>query len=119
MNVSRRTTKKLRPMNVFVAQGSSAEKVFRAWAGIPGLEPEERVPGLPATPAHDLKFHGGKTISDLLFHNFYVGGNGSWKASDIQSIDHALASAMSDADLNNVMVQYFAAGRITSRFDTS
>jgi hypothetical protein len=117
--MSRRATKKFRPLNVYVAQGSSAERVFRAQAGIAGVEPEVRVPGIPATPAHDLQFHGGKTIPDLVFRNFYVGGNGSWKGSDTQSIDQALASAMSDRNLNNVMVQYFAAGQITSHFDSS
>jgi hypothetical protein len=80
-------------MNVYVAQNSSAERVFRAQAGIPGLEPKVRVPEIPASPEHDLLFHGGQTISDLAFHNFYVGGNPSWKNSDVRSIDQALASA--------------------------
>lgn len=117
--MARRTTRKLRPMNVYVAQNSSAERVFRAQAGKPGLEPEVRVPGLPATPEHDLLFHGGKTISDLVFHNFYVGGNPYWKNSDVGSIDRALSSAMSDRNLNNVIIQYFAAKQITSRFQSS
>ena len=80
-------------MNIYVAQNSSAERVFRAYAGIPGLESEVRVPSLPANPEHDLLIHGGQTISDLAFHNFYVGGNPSWKDSDVRSIDQALASA--------------------------
>ena len=117
--MSRHTTSKLRPMNLYVAQNSSAERVFRAQAGVPGLEPELRVPGIPATPEHDLLYHGGKTISDLVFHNFYVGGNPSWKDSDVRSIDQALASAMSDRNLNNVIVQYFAVTRVTSRFSSS
>jgi hypothetical protein len=78
-----------------------------------------RAPGIPATPAHDLQFHGGKTLSDLVFHSFYMGGNEAWKASDIQSIDQALARAMSDRNLNNVMVQYFVAAQITSHFESS
>jgi hypothetical protein len=106
-------------MNVYVARNSSAERVFRAQAGIPGLEPEFRAPGIPATPEHDLLFHGGKTISDLAFHNFYVGGNPSWKDSDVRSIDQALASAMSDRNLNNVIVQYFTGTGVTSRFASS
>ncbi|HWX20684.1 MAG TPA: hypothetical protein VN578_12360 [Candidatus Binatia bacterium] len=105
----------VRPMNVHVAPGSSAEKAFRALAGLPGqpAQPEVIAPGVRPAPAHDLVFHGGKTISSLLFKNFYVGGAQAWQVSDIQSIDQALAAAMSDQDLNNVMVQYFP-GKITS-----
>jgi len=91
--MSRHATIRLRPMNIYVAQNSSADRVVRAYAGIPGLESEVRVPSLPANPEHDLLFHGGQTISDLAFHNFYVGGNPSWKDSDVRSIDQALASA--------------------------
>ncbi|HST11716.1 MAG TPA: hypothetical protein VLL05_15175, partial [Terriglobales bacterium] len=50
----------------------------------------------------------------LVFTNFYVGGTAAWKASDIENIDKALAAAMSDVDLNNVMSQYYPSGKITS-----
>jgi hypothetical protein len=103
----RKQIAKNRPMNVHVAPRSSAEKAFRALAGLPG-QPEEIAPGLPPTPDHDLIFHGGRTIPNLAFKNFYVGGTSSWQPSDIQSIDTALAAAMSDQNLNNVMVQYFS-----------
>jgi hypothetical protein len=63
--------------------------------------------GFPPIPGIDLKNKGGKTISDLSFANFYVGNIDSWNQSDIQSIDSALKAAMSDKNLNNVMVQYF------------
>src|SRR6266436_2465239 len=107
---------KIRPMNIHVAQGSSAEKAFRAMAGLPGkpVEPEAIAPGIKPTPAHDLHFHGGKTIPNLTFKNFYVGGAQSWKPSDTHSIDQALAAAMSDQALNNVMAQYFPGHQITS-----
>src|SRR5712691_6608166 len=106
----------IRPMNVHVAQGSSAEKAFRALAGLPGkpVEPEAIAPGIKPTPAHDLHFHGGKTIPNLIFKNFYVGGIQSWQPSAIQAIDQALAAAMSDQNLNNIMVQYFPGLQITS-----
>jgi hypothetical protein len=78
--------------------------------------PSALAPGLPATPEHDLTFHGGSTIADLVFTNFYVGGSDAWQPSDIQSIDKALAAAMSDKDLNNVMCQYFPTGQISSTF---
>ena len=109
----------VRPMNVYVARGSLAEKTKRSLAGLPGgqpPEPEVIAPGLHPTPAHDLHFHGGKTIRNLNFTNFYVGGPGSWNPNDIQSIDTALTAAMSDQDLNNVMMQYFHKQPISSTF---
>lgn len=99
-----------RPMNVYVRRGSTAEKAFRKLAGAPVAE--AIVPGIAPTPEHDLKFRGGKTIRDLRFMNIYVGGDG-WDQGDIANIDRALTAAMSDEDLNNVMVQYFP-GAITS-----
>ena len=74
----------------------------------------ERVPGVPATPAEDLRFRGGHTIADLKFVNLYVGGDDCWSASDIRQIDSAIAAAMADRNLNNVMMQYFNNRPITS-----
>lgn len=80
----------------------------------------EIVPGFPPIPGIDLVNKGGKTISDLSFANFYVGNSGSWDQNDIKSIDSALAAAMSDKNLNNVMVQYFPGhDTITSTFKGS
>jgi hypothetical protein len=106
--------RKPRPMNVFVRRGSKAEAKYRALAAAPGLQPEQIAPGIQPTPAHDLLYRGGRTIQQLTFANFYVAGS-VWQQSDIQSIDHALAAAMSDPSLNNVIVQYFS-GPITSKF---
>ena len=108
------STQRVRPMNVYVAPQSTAEASIRSAVTMP--QPAELAPGLPATPAHDLVYNGGKTIANLNFSNFYVGGAESWQASDMQSIDAALAAAMSDQDLNNVMVQYYPSGVITSNF---
>src|SRR5438876_9915851 len=101
--------RKFRPMNVVVARGSRAEGVFRSRARLPEEEflTEELVAGVPPRPNHNLVFHGGKTIPDLNFRNFYLGGDASWAHSDLENIDHALAAAMSDSNLNNVMMQYF------------
>lgn len=104
-------------MRVFVGHGTKAESGFRARMSMP--EPEAIAPGIPPTPAHDLKFHGGHTIQDLVFSNFYVGGSAAWKAGDMQNIDQALSNAMSDVDLNNVMSQYFSSGNITTTMKPS
>src|SRR6202140_2216739 len=108
-------TETRRPMNVYVQRGSSAEKVFRKRAGSPS--PKAIAPGIAPSPDHDLKYQGGKTIQNLRFMNFYVGGD-AWDPNDIANVDKALAAAMSDRNLNNVMVQYFP-GPITTNFDGS
>ncbi|HWE35739.1 MAG TPA: hypothetical protein VG406_04140 [Isosphaeraceae bacterium] len=103
--------------------GSPVAHKARRRGGLPGVEGtaviEELAPGISPTPAHDLVFHGGKTIADLTFTNFYVAGDSAWDAGDIQNIDNALSRAMSDPDLNNVMVQYFPGRSITSTFVAS
>jgi hypothetical protein len=103
------TVTSTRPMNVIVDHDSRAAKIYRDWATV-------LAPGLPPTPDHDLIYRGGKIIANLTFTNFYLGGQQAWQASDIQSIDQALAASMSDRNLNNVMVQYFTGGSITSTF---
>jgi hypothetical protein len=71
--------------------------------------------GIPATPDHDLLFRGGKTIADLIYTNFYIGGRNLWIDSDRRNIDDALQEAMSDARLNAIIAQYFS-GPISSTF---
>jgi hypothetical protein len=72
--------------------------------------------GFKANPKLDMKSHGGRTIGNLSFQSFYLGGD-NWAASDIQNIDGALSGAMSDPHLNNVMQQYFTgANPITTQF---
>jgi hypothetical protein len=105
---------RVRPLRVFVGHESQAEAGFRKRCSMP--QPDVIAPGLPKTPDHDLVYNGGHTISDLLFTNFYVGGSDAWQASDMRSIDQALAAAMSDQDLNNVISQYYPAGKISSSF---
>jgi hypothetical protein len=107
----------VRPMRVVVGHDTKAEKGFRSRMAMP--EPEAIAPGVAPSPAHDLIFHGGHTIADLAFTNFYVGGSAAWQASDIRSIDQALAAAMSDVGLNNVMAQYYPSGNITTAFRPS
>jgi hypothetical protein len=112
---------KFRPMNVVVAPGSTAEKYFRAMA-VPLaalIKPQVIAPGFPPTPEHNLINHGGKTIQDLVYTNFFIGGASSWAEADIERIDQALAGAMADTNLNNVMMQYFKNKPITTTFKSS
>jgi hypothetical protein len=102
----------VRPLNVTLRSRSKAEEGFFARATMPTV----LAPGIPPTPNHDLKYHGGRIIAKLEFFNFYVGGSQSWNTNDIQSINQALEAAMSDPHLNNVMVQYFLGEPITTTF---
>jgi hypothetical protein len=107
-------------MNVVVARGSLAEAISRKWAEEPigeVAQPGALAAGIPATPEHDLVFHGGKTIPQLNFANCYVGGQGAWNAGDVANIDNAISAIMADRRLNNLMVQYFDAGtKISANF---
>ncbi len=105
-----------RPMNSTVRRGSRAAEINHSDAGLPGREPSfaARVSGVPSTPSEDLRYRGGHTIPHLQFVNLYVGGDDAWQKSDIESIDNAIAAAMSDRNLNNVMIQYFQNQPITS-----
>jgi hypothetical protein len=103
-------------MKVFVRPGSNAHKLRSPRAGRGRPKTGEIAAGLQPDPSRDLKFRGGKTIPHLKYMNFYVGGKASWEQSDADSIDTALANAMSDSRLNNVMRQYFANAPITTTF---
>jgi len=105
-------TNVVRPLNVNLRSRSNAEKGFLGRASMPAA----RVPGVPATPSHDLKYHGGKIIPKLEYFNYYVGGAKSWNSVDIQAINDALDAAMRDTKLNNVMLQYFSGEPITTTF---
>jgi hypothetical protein len=73
-----------------------------AWAS-----PAALAPGLAPAPAADLVFRGGKLVPKMEFQNVYLGGNASWLAQDVTSIDSAIDLAMSERRLNNVIKQYF------------
>ena len=107
----------VRPLRVVLGHSTEAEKGFHSRKRMP--KPTAIAPGVPPSPQHDLIFNGGKTIHDLIFTNFYVGGSAAWNGSDVASIDQALAAAMSDRNLNNVIVQYYPSGQITSTFRPS
>src|SRR2546426_979507 len=107
-------------MNVQVRRGSAAEYYYRSQASLPehktARRPKAIVPGIPPSPAHDLIFHGGKTVPQMHYTNFYLGGSQSRKKSDINSVNTALAAAMSDTHLSNVITQYFPSKQIGCTF---
>jgi len=75
--------------------------------------------GYHANPDLDVHDRGGRLIPNLVFTNFYLGGSSAWTTADITAIDSALAAAMSDPHLNNVVVQYFRGDAITTEFRPS
>jgi hypothetical protein len=93
-----------RPLNVVLRPNSPAEAAYRSTVLAPGFE---------AQPGRDLRYLGGKTIPHLTFTNVYLG---DWDAGARAQLDHALAAAMSDAHLNNVLAQYFKGTTVTSTF---
>jgi hypothetical protein len=50
------------------------------------------------------------SIAQMEFQNVFLGGQASWLASDIDSINTAITLAMQDRKLNNVVKQYFDSG---------
>jgi len=115
-----------RPLNVFVRPGSKAELACRRYAAGERVQPKEPpphseviAPGFTPRKSLNLIDHNGKIIRDLVYTNFFVGGN-AWDPQDIQRIDENLEKAMTDQHLNNVLIQYFrGAPNITSTFRPS
>ncbi|HZT78179.1 MAG TPA: hypothetical protein VFA27_16105 [Vicinamibacterales bacterium] len=103
-------------MRVFVRPRSIAEAKRHPRASEHRPQAKALAPGFQPTPQHDLKFRGGRTIAHLAFTNFFVGGVAAWQKSDMDNINRALAAAMSDPKLNNVMAQYFGNQAITTSF---
>lgn len=97
------------PMRSTVRGGSKSAVTQQASAGLPTESPDnrERISSVPASPAEDLRYRGGYIIPDLAFVNLYVGGDQYWNMAEVKLIDEAIAAAMSDRRLNNVMRQYF------------
>jgi hypothetical protein len=103
------------PMRVQVRADSAVEKKYYAKSALPTAWPMPKAiaPGISPAPLDDLIFHGGKIVAQMEFQNVYLGGQASWKARDITSIDAAIKLAMQDRRLNNVMVQYFHNAALT------
>jgi len=101
-----------RLMRIQARPGSPVERRHyiypeRGWAQ---LEPDAIARGIPPDSSADLVFHGGKTVPQMEFQNVFLGGQASWLASDIDSINTAITLAMQDRRLNNVVQQFFDRG---------
>jgi len=55
----------------------------------------------------DLRYRGGRVISNLFYVNLYVSGDTAWSSADVEQIDDNLSAAMRDEHLNNVLLQYY------------
>jgi hypothetical protein len=92
------------PLNVVLRPGSPAEAAYDTRALAPGFEHDASL---------DLRFLGGRTIPRLTFANVHLGG---WEPRQSQLLDAAIAAAMADRRLNNVLAQYFPGQTVGSRF---
>ena len=101
-----------RVLNVVLAPASAAHKATKP--PVPAAGAGEIAPGFVPQPRWNLKKGEGRTISDLVFVNRYLGQARQWSEQDMHSIDSALDAAMSDANLQAVIAQYYE-GAIGSR----
>lgn len=108
------TTTAPRLTRVVVRPRSVAGEHYRA-----GRAAEARVKDFPAERGLDLHFYGGRTIEHLTFTHVYLGGAGAWSPDDIARIDAALPASLADPHLENVIAQYYADEKPTSRFEPS
>src|SRR5207302_5584164 len=113
---SKKVASTIWPMKVQVRALSRSGHYYKKNAGLPGVHlphPSAIAPGVNPSPLHDLIFHGGKTVAQMQYKNYFIGGTASWDASDITSIDAALAAAMRDRQLNNMLTQYFPGSKMS------
>jgi len=68
---------------------------------------EQLVKYASAAASEDLKYRGGRIIRNLNYVNLYISGDTEWSAADVERIDGSLSAAMRDANLNNVLLQYY------------
>ena len=79
-----------------------------------GLAAGRRGAAIAPAPAEDLVFRGGRMLPDMSYKIFYVGD--IWATPPLsdfrRQLDIALAAAMSDPGLNDIVGQYFAGSPI-------
>jgi hypothetical protein len=98
-----------RLLNISVRPGSRAHEAYysSARSSARALTADELAAGFQPHPELNITFRGGRTITDLVFANRYVGGAGNWDAGDIANIDNGLAKALTDSGLQTVVEQYY------------
>jgi len=99
-----------RLMRIQARPGSLVEARHYRYPERGWVQPDAIARGTPPDASADLVFHGGKTVPQMEFQNVFLGGQASWLASDIDSINTAITLAMQDRKLNNVVRQYFDSG---------
>jgi hypothetical protein len=99
-----------RLMRIQARPGSLVEARHYRYPQRGWVQPDAIARGIPPDASADLVFHGGKTVPQMEFQNVFLGGQASWLASDIDSINTAITLAMQDGNLNNVVKQYFDSG---------
>jgi hypothetical protein len=94
-----------RPLNVALRPQSKALYAYASRAGVSG----DAIAG-SFRPRRDLDltFRGGKTITNLVFVNRYLGGRAAWDDVDRTNIDSALQALMTDPGLQKIIAQYFS-----------
>src|SRR5436190_1736935 len=99
----------MRLTNVVVRGDSPAGERYRAQRSVAAVVEALEAIAPPFVPdaARDLQYFGGKTIPQLTFASFYLGGAARWADDDVNSIDRALEKAMTDVGLEGVIAQYF------------
>jgi hypothetical protein len=89
--------------NIHVAAESPMESGFES-----PPDPEQHISGINSTPGEDLRYRGGKILQNLSYVNLYLGGEAAgWTLSDVEQIDTSLEAALTDQNLNHVIMQYF------------
>ena len=100
-------------MSVILTERYRARGIVRAAKG-PGIDRVGQA--FPPHPAEDLMFRGGRTLPNMSYKTFYLGtawAEGS-QAAALQSLNSALAAAMSDPALNDIVSQYFGKAQIST-----
>jgi hypothetical protein len=92
------------PLSVVLRPGSEAEAAYRSAV---------LAPGFGGDPSLDLRYFGGKTIPHLSYATVALG---RWDAAERKTLDAALAAAVSDRGLNNVLAQYFPGDTVDATF---
>src|SRR3954468_16322320 len=104
-------------MSTFTAPAPHLTRVAVAPATSAGRTyADARIAEFPAQPSLNMQDFGGRTLEHLAVTNVYIG---AWDATEREDLDHALAAAMQDVGLNNVLAQYFGGRRPTTEFRAS